>query len=53
MELETLFVIGMFLTFGALLMTGFPVAWVLGGNGCYLDPGGRHCSGEFRGLSMV
>ncbi|MAZ05721.1 TRAP transporter large permease subunit [Marinobacter sp. SS8-8] len=31
MELETLFVIGMFLTFGALLMTGFPVAWVLGG----------------------
>jgi tripartite ATP-independent transporter DctM subunit len=31
MELEILFVIGMFLTFGALLMTGFPVAWVLGG----------------------
>ncbi|WP_207061506.1 TRAP transporter large permease subunit [Motiliproteus sp. SC1-56] len=31
MALETLFVIGMFLTFGALLMTGFPVAWVLGG----------------------
>ena len=31
MELETLFVIGMFLTFGALLMTGYPVAWVLGG----------------------
>jgi tripartite ATP-independent transporter DctM subunit len=31
MELQTLFVIGMFLTFGALLMTGFPVAWVLGG----------------------
>jgi len=31
MELETLFVIGMFLTFMALLMTGFPVAWVLGG----------------------
>jgi len=31
MELETLFVIGMFLTFGVLLMTGFPVAWVLGG----------------------
>ena len=28
MELETLFVIGMFLTFGALLMTGYPVAWV-------------------------
>ncbi len=31
MELEVLFVIGMFLTFGVLLMTGFPVAWVLGG----------------------
>ncbi|MBZ2169615.1 TRAP transporter large permease subunit [Marinobacter sp. F4216] len=31
MELETLFVIGMFLTFGVLLMTGYPVAWVLGG----------------------
>ena len=31
MELEVLFVIGMFLTFGALLMTGYPVAWVLGG----------------------
>ncbi|WP_166268695.1 TRAP transporter large permease [Marinobacter caseinilyticus] len=31
MELETLFVIGMFMTFGALLITGFPVAWVLGG----------------------
>ncbi|SFL94741.1 TRAP transporter large permease [Marinobacter zhejiangensis] len=31
MELETLYVIGMFLTFGALLMSGYPVAWVLGG----------------------
>ncbi|KAA1174215.1 TRAP transporter large permease subunit [Marinobacter salinexigens] len=31
MELEAVFVIGMFLTFGVLLMTGFPVAWVLGG----------------------
>ncbi len=31
MELEILFVIGMFLTFGVLLMTGYPVAWVLGG----------------------
>ncbi len=31
MALETLFVIGMFLTFGALLLTGYPVAWVLGG----------------------
>ncbi|QSP95638.1 TRAP transporter large permease subunit [Marinobacter salinisoli] len=31
MELETLFVIGMFLTFGCLLMTGYPVAWVLAG----------------------
>lgn len=31
MELETIYVIGMFLTFGALLLTGFPVAWVLGG----------------------
>lgn len=31
MELEILFVIGMFLTFGALLITGYPVAWVLGG----------------------
>ncbi|MDO3721448.1 TRAP transporter large permease subunit [Marinobacter sp. chi1] len=31
MELETLFVIGMFLTFGVLLMTGYPVAWVLAG----------------------
>jgi len=29
--LETIFVIGMFATFGALLFTGFPVAWVLGG----------------------
>ena len=31
MGLEQLFVIGMFATFGVLLMTGFPVAWVLGG----------------------
>ncbi|PAV25297.1 tripartite ATP-independent transporter DctM subunit [Tamilnaduibacter salinus] len=31
MSLEALFVIGMFATFGVLLMTGFPVAWVLGG----------------------
>ncbi|MDX1818038.1 MAG: TRAP transporter large permease subunit [Marinobacter sp.] len=31
MELETLFVIGMFATFGVLLLTGYPVAWVLGG----------------------
>ncbi len=31
MSLEQSFVIGMFATFGALLMTGFPVAWVLGG----------------------
>jgi tripartite ATP-independent transporter DctM subunit len=29
--LEEYFVIGMFATFGALLFTGFPVAWVLGG----------------------
>jgi len=31
MLLEQIFVIGMFATFGVLLMTGFPVAWVLGG----------------------
>ena len=31
MELNTLFVIGMFLTFGVLLFTGFPVAWILAG----------------------
>ncbi|MCR9088182.1 MAG: TRAP transporter large permease subunit [Rhodobacteraceae bacterium] len=31
MSTEQIFVIGMFGTFGALLMTGFPVAWVLGG----------------------
>lgn len=31
MALETLFVIGMFATFGVLLLTGYPVAWVLGG----------------------
>lgn len=31
MDLSQLFVIGMFATFGALLLTGFPVAWVLGG----------------------
>ncbi len=31
MSLEQIFVIGMFATFGVLLMTGFPVAWVLGG----------------------
>ena len=31
MSIEQIFVIGMFLTFGGLLMTGFPVAWVLGG----------------------
>lgn len=31
MGTEEYFVIGMFATFGALLMTGFPVAWVLGG----------------------
>jgi len=31
MSLEQISVIGMFATFGVLLMTGFPVAWVLGG----------------------
>ena len=31
MELTTIFVIGMFLTFGFLLFSGFPVAWVLAG----------------------
>lgn len=31
MELSTVFVIGMFSTFGLLLFTGFPVAWVLAG----------------------
>ncbi|MCB1760938.1 MAG: TRAP transporter large permease subunit [Gammaproteobacteria bacterium] len=31
MELSTIFVIGMFATFGLLLFTGFPVAWVLAG----------------------
>ncbi|WP_168012659.1 TRAP transporter large permease [Halomonas salinarum] len=31
MSLEAMFVIGMFVTFGMLLMSGFPVAWVLGG----------------------
>lgn len=31
MALEPIFVIGMFATFGLLLLTGFPVAWVLGG----------------------
>ena len=31
MQVETIFVIGMFLTFGTLLFSGFPVAWVLAG----------------------
>ncbi|WP_420546740.1 TRAP transporter large permease [Curvivirga sp.] len=31
MSIEAIFVIGMFLTFGVLLFTGFPVAWVLAG----------------------
>jgi len=31
MGLEEIFVIGMFATFGVLLFTGFPVAWVLAG----------------------
>lgn len=31
MHIEIWFVIGMFATFGALLFTGYPVAWVLGG----------------------
>ncbi len=31
MEITTIFVIGMFATFGVLLFTGFPVAWVLAG----------------------
>ncbi len=31
MEIGTLFVIGMFLTFAILLFTGYPVAWVLAG----------------------
>ncbi|MDX1593217.1 MAG: TRAP transporter large permease subunit [Gammaproteobacteria bacterium] len=31
MSLEEISVIGMFLTFGLLLLTGFPVAWVLAG----------------------
>ena len=37
MELTTIFVIGMFVTFGALLFTGFPVAWVLAGTDTYLE----------------
>ncbi len=32
MEISTLFVIGMFATFGVLLFSGFPVAWVLAGS---------------------
>ncbi|MEH6630215.1 MAG: TRAP transporter large permease subunit [Halopseudomonas aestusnigri] len=31
MEVTTIFVIGMFATFGLLLFSGFPVAWVLAG----------------------
>lgn len=31
MELSTIYVLGMFLTFGVLLFSGFPVAWVLAG----------------------
>lgn len=31
MPIDTIFVIGMFSTFGILLLTGFPVAWVLAG----------------------
>ena len=31
MEISTIFVIGMFATFGVLLFSGFPVAWVLAG----------------------
>ncbi|WP_419901835.1 TRAP transporter large permease [Kiloniella sp.] len=31
MEITTIFVIGMFATFGFLLFSGFPVAWVLAG----------------------
>ena len=31
MLLEELYVFGIFATFGVLLMTGYPVAWVLGG----------------------
>lgn len=31
LSIEQLFVVGMFATFGILLFSGFPVAWVLGG----------------------
>ena len=31
MQLEVIFVIGMFLTFGVLLFSGYPVAWILAG----------------------
>ncbi len=31
MDIDTIFVLGMFSTFGLLLSTGFPVAWVLAG----------------------
>jgi len=37
MELETLFVIGMFLTFGALLMTGLSGCVGIGWHRGYLD----------------
>ena len=32
MEISVVCVVGMFATFGVLLLTGFPVAWVLGGS---------------------
>ena len=35
MEFNDYLVIGMFLTFIALLFTGFPIAWVLGGGAAY------------------
>lgn len=31
MDIQVIYVIGMFATFGVLLFTGYPVAWVLGG----------------------
>ena len=56
MEISDILVVGMFLTFVALLMSGFPVAWVLGGVGVLFGGIGYLADrylGAFTGLDFL
>lgn len=51
MDISVIFVIGMFLTFGVFLFTGFPVAWVLAGTSVIWTIIGI-CSVEYFGVDL-